>query len=103
MFNFLKKYFPKENWILVKIISIDMLIDSREETFYFRLFESNKGNRKVKFACTMSLNYIEYVANQVPIYHEKICRWESGRLDPDIPRWDQIPEEDTVNVLKGNI
>ena len=101
--NFLK-FFKKEKWVLVKIITEVVNIDKKQQNFYFRLYESNKGNRKVDFGCTDSaVRSLRFLANQIPLYHEKIVRWEMGRYDPDIPIYDQIPEEDTVNALKGNI
>jgi hypothetical protein len=37
------------------------------------------------------------------MYHEKIRRWQDGRLDPEIPSYNDIHEEDLVNVLRGKI
>lgn len=37
------------------------------------------------------------------LYHTRVYRWLAGRPDPGIPRYAQVPEEDTVNMLKGSL
>ena len=105
MFKSIAKYFRKEKWALVKIIDVSITLNGgpKVETFYFYLFESDKHTRRVDFACSASQSKsdLSYWANGLPTYHTKILRWQHGRADPDIPRYDQIPEEDTVNMLKG--
>ena len=75
--------------------------------FYYRLYESNKGNRKVEFASTspdlIGIGALDFIANQRIFYHEKIARWKQGRFDPDVPRFDQVPEEDMANALRGKV
>lgn len=97
-------WFKREKWALVMTITHNIHINERPGTFYFHLYESNLGNRKVKFSSTVrDVSNLLYIANQLPMYHEKILRWEAGRVDPDIPRYDEIPVEETVNILSGKI
>ena len=77
-------------------------------TFWFKLYESNKGNRRIEFASdNISTNRDQRIlietAGIFDLYQEKLLRWESGRYDPDIPTYNQIGEEDVVNALKGKI
>lgn len=105
-----KQIFLKEKWVLVK--TYDIVVRDRANTnnligkFYLHLSESNKGNRKVEPTCTIiHFNYAELnnMMKKSSIYHEIVHRWLKGRRDPDIPRYDQIDEEDVVNFLKGKI
>ena len=104
MFSF-KNFFKKEKWALVKIIKDDFYIDKKSYIMYFNLFESNKGARKVELSMTYLRVYTDvlHIAEQMAIYHEVVKRWEAGRLDPNIPRYSQVGEEDTMNALKGSV
>jgi len=107
MFNWFK-FKPKEDWRLVKTIVDDVSRNSGKEKgkFYYHLFESSRGNRRVEFASTFSdldKEALEKAGKHFDTYQDMIYRWEHGRVDPNIPRYDQIPEEETVNVLKGKI
>ena len=109
MFSFFKRK-PKEDWRLVKTISHPVTYGHRASKdtgiVYFHLFESNTKRRKVEIKCTFAMHYgddLEVMARKLSIYQETIYRWENGRVDPDIPRYDQIPEEETSNVLRGAI
>ena len=96
--------FGKEQWALVKIIEEPVTIEKKPCKFYFRLFESNKGSRKVEFGCTMaSIPDLAYIAVQMDTYQGRIVRWKNGRYDPDIPRYSETAEEDTVNALRGKV
>lgn len=100
------RWFKREDWRLVKTISRDVKHDRVSGKLYFHLFESDKGNRKVEIKTTLELpSYINLTdsAKRFDVYQEKIYRWEHGRYDPDIPRYNQIPEEETANALKGKI
>ncbi len=101
----IKQFFTKEKWALVKIIKDDFYIDKKSYIMYFNLFESNKGARKVELSMTYKRAYTDAidVAVQMAIYHETVKRWEAGRLDPNIPRYSQVGEEDTMNALKGSV
>ena len=101
-------WFKKEDWRLVKTIevAIHRNLSEEEGKLYYHLFESNLGNRKVEYQCTLSFNdssILEENAKRIDIYQEKIYRWEHGRYDPEIPRYNEIPEEETANALKGKV
>ncbi len=107
MFSWFKKR-EKENWRLVKSIAHSIRLSdesSKTGSAYFHLFESEKGNRKVDITVTLDgfRGDPERSAKKLPIYQTKIYRWVNGRYDPDIPRYNEIPEEDTVNALKGSV
>jgi len=98
--------FWKDDWRLVKSLSIDIKFEKIPGQIYFHLFESNKGKRRMDVQCTLSLpSYIklEKEAMNSQLYQSTIYRWLNGRYDPEIPRYSDIPEEETVNALKGKI
>jgi hypothetical protein len=97
--------FKKEKWALVKILDQDTIFEGNPliYKFYYRLYESKNGNRKVEFACTNPRCDLKVSASRHPIYQEKIIRWKEGRYDPDIPTYSQIPEEETAVMLRGKI
>ena len=94
---------PKEDWRLVYTITLDVksTLSQKEGKLYFHFFESNKGNRKVEYESTISNDRLEEKAKKFSEYHEKVYPWLKGRLDPDIPRYSQIPEEETAVMLRG--
>ncbi len=104
-------WFKRQHWKLVKtfhnnVIHIDRDKKETNQIVYYHLFESDEGKRKVKYDISYFYSSpvpLKTMAQRYKIYQEKIYRWEEGRLDPDIPTYDQIPEEDTANVLKGKI
>lgn len=106
MFSWFKR---KEDWLLVKTITEEVArVQDQDDTgkAYFHLFESDKGNRRVEYSSTLrhaSQESLIYNLKRLDIYQGKIYRWEMGRHDPDIPRYDQIPEEETVNALRGKV
>jgi len=106
MFNWL--FGPKEHWRLVKTFTQKVCRSSPDENgiAYYHLFESNKKNRRVEFNSTLYYSMSEQrerSMKNLSIYQEKIYRWECGRVDPEIPTYNEIPEEDTANVLRGKI
>jgi hypothetical protein len=105
MFSFFKRK-PKEHWQLVKTISISVSYYNKKGKVYYHLFESNIRNRKTEIKCSIDMpSYLdlEEEAKRFDTYQEIIYRWEKGRVDPDIPTYDQIPEEETVAILKGKV
>lgn len=102
MFNF-KSFFVKENWLLVK--SYDLTLKKSTDKVWFHLFESNKSNRKA----TIEYNRFKYddeleeLAKNTDLYQETIYRWLKGRINPDIPTYNQVPEEEVIVKLKGKI
>ena len=102
MFSFFKRK-PKEDWRLVKTISVGVSGRAKEGKLYYHLFESNLGHRRTEFVCTIPGIDAEESGKLFTDYQEKIYRWEMGRVDPEIPTYNQVPEEETANVLKGKV
>jgi len=103
---------PKKDWRLVKTLSVDVSysiskrgiqISSETGKTYFHLFESNLGDRKVDFQSTVKLDQgqLETDARGERLYQERIYPWLKGRVDPDIPRYSEIPIEETATMLRG--
>jgi hypothetical protein len=105
--------FDKEKWVLVKTLDVQHISSkhkingtSENGKFYTHLFESSKGNRKVTFGCTimdLTPNHMDEFGKSTEVYNERVLRWLSGRYDPAIPSYNEIPEEETANALKGEI
>ena len=94
-------FFKKEKWALVKTYKIS----SSLYVYHIHLFESATGKRKAEFMCDgdeFNVNNSVWLKSQ-DVYQMEVYRWLQGRLDPSIPRYDQISEEDTVNYLKGSV
>ena len=109
MFSFFKRK-PKEKWALVKTLTYFVYQTSNpsiREPVYFHLFESSIDNRKVEIVTKgltgYSMESVIKTAKTSELYQKQIYRWEMGRLDPQIPRYSQIAEEDTANMLRGKI
>lgn len=99
-----KNLFKREHWCLVKTIKIDADNMIERGFGYYHLFESSKGNRKVEFAATIKVSSkFNEEMKQMSVYQEKIVRWLSGRYDPEIPRYIDIPEEEIMSALKGKL
>jgi hypothetical protein len=97
--------FKREKWRLVKTIKESRVYENKSGMIYFHLHESNKNNRKIEYASTFALDNseLEYGVKRSTTYQEILYRWLNGRHDPDIPRYDSVPEEDTFNALKGKV
>jgi hypothetical protein len=95
----------KENWRLVKTITESVVqtggYTQKDGKVYYHLFESSKGRRKVEYQSTLKSSDLEADAKRIDTYQEKIYPWLNGRVDPDIPRYSQIPEEETAVMLRG--
>ncbi len=108
MFKFLKllkirlfKFLKLEKWELVKSFKIP----SYRCTYFIHLFESNRGSRRIE--CNLDgddydINSLDFIKRH-DVYQLQIYRWLQGRMDPQIPRYDQISEDDTANYLKGSV
>ncbi len=89
-------WYKREKWALVKSFKIDY-----SPLEYVHLFESSKGNRKIEHTVSGRRTWsISDLKNSV-LYQETIYRWLCGRRDLDIPTYDQVPAEETANVLRG--
>ena len=97
----------RKKWAHVKTLTIDNVkYSSKVGKIYIHLYESNKGDRRIE--CSSSFTDLfqgsidEFVISQ-EIYQERLVRWKAGRYDPEIPRFSEIGEDDTVNALKGTV
>ena len=111
MFNWLKPKFTQD-WRLVKSLHVDVSysfsragikLSEQNGKIYYHLFESNTNSRRVEFQSTIKLkpDELDVDAKTERLYQEKIYPWLNGRVDPDIPRYSQIPEEETAVMLRG--
>lgn len=107
LYNRLIAYFKKEKWAYVKMFTIDdVKSGGKKGKVYIHCYESNSGERKVDTSCTFTdidRKTIDDFVRAHEIYQERLVRWLAGRHDPEIPRFSEIGEEDTVNALKGTI
>lgn len=105
---------PKEEWRLVKEVkpmgvvreSILMPHNDEKGKVFIYLYESSYGNRTVQARCTLSSLKDEDLNDFVKgteVYLRRIYRWLMGRGDPEIPRYDEIEQEETLHYLKGTI
>jgi hypothetical protein len=90
MFMKIGSLFGEEKWSLVKVIEehIQEDIDTSPITIQFRLYESNKGNRRVRFSCGIMKN--EEMGNLVKhgfVYGSQVQPWLSGKDSFDIPSY----------------
>lgn len=115
MFNF-KDMFKKEQWGLVKTFQVDVRLTTTSNrvhkepdesgVIYMHLYESNKGKRKIENNTTLKADNNKMVDDYVKrtdVYNTQIYRWLNGRRDPAIPTYNQIPEEETAEALRGAI
>ncbi len=102
----------KEKWALVKTFTHAVSTKPKpgytkeDGKLYYYLYESDSGNRKVEFVCNISgmpQESVDEGAKSFDVYNETIYRWLKGRVDPSIPRYNQIPEEETAAMLSGKI
>lgn len=98
--------FWKSDWRLVKTIAVNVNFNRQDCKIYLHLLESNKGKRQLKSAITIRLDSyqnLDEIVELLDVYQTKVYRWLNGRYDPDIPRYNDIPAEETANALKGQI
>lgn len=108
--NWLKKLFtpeppaapppPPEHWLHVHIVEEPRKVGDENVMFYLHFYESDRGNRKV--VLTSSFYSEEKAATflgQMWAYNKKARPWLSGRYDPDIPRYSDVPAADMVVKL----
>ncbi len=103
-----RKWFEKEKWLHVHTLLHPCENSKTKEdgNLYIHLFESSKGNRRIEFASSfpnVSQDNIEKFGKSTEVYQTRVVRWLSGRRDPEIPRYDQVGEEDVAAALKGHI
>ncbi len=102
MFSLFKRK-PREDWRLVKTHRVDVSSKSILGVLYYHLFESNENNRRIEYDCTIPNVNLEDGHKIYPVYHEIIYPWMQGRINPEIPRYSEIPEEETAAMLRGKI
>lgn len=105
MFDFLKR----QKWELVKTFKLVKPPTHMHSsyTYHIRCYESSKGNRRVEYVVDGE-KYNPHKGNKTwilttDLYQMQVYRWLSGRRDPEIPIYEKISEEDTVNFLRGKI
>ena len=104
MFDFLKR----QKWELVKTFKLVKPAGSHGSyTYHIHCYESSKGNRRVEYVIDGN-KYDPHKGDKTwilttDLYQMQILRWLSGRRDPEISTYEQIPEEDTANFLKGKV
>ncbi len=101
MFNF-RNLFTFDKWAYVKTFDTN----NSQYTYYIHLYESRKGKRRAEYKCNgdkYDINRPNGWLKETALYQGKIYRWLKGRADPDIPRYSQVAEEDTANLLRGTI
>jgi hypothetical protein len=101
-------FFKKEKWALVKTTTFTRISwgEKKDGVIYIHFFESEKGNRKIESACSFvdaTQEKIDDFIKGSGLYQTKIFRWLNGRYDPEIPRYSEIGEEDTVSALRGKV
>lgn len=93
-----------DNWRLVKTITVPNITFGHEKIIvYFHLFESSKKKRKVEVAVSTDMSDADKRVKVLAHYQEIVYPWLQGRVNPDIPRYDEIPEEETAVMLRGKI
>ena len=92
MIKWIKNKFTKEKYKLVKTITrkVNVHTPKSSGTFYFHLFESNRGNRKVELGTDLQgvVGPLQGLANQIPEYHNIVYPWVNGINDNDIPTYE---------------
>jgi hypothetical protein len=97
-----------QDWRLMTTLECGVSLSNRgivsdHGKLYYHLLESDKGQRKIELGCTLVLNDNEIflASRRMPLYHETVYPWLKGRYSPDIPRYADVPYDDTVKALKG--
>jgi len=90
--------FKRQKWGLVHTFLLN-----NYRSYYIHCFESNLGNRKIECHEDGKIRKIDTDFKSSELYQRRIYRWLKGRRDLEIPTYDQIPEEETANFLKGII
>lgn len=104
-------FLQKDKWAHVTTLQVDAWSRDGRKTHgyvYMHLYESLKGKRKVRFTSTfgelsLSSEELTMFSTATEIYQTRVIRWLSGRYDPEIHRYSEIQEEDTLNALRGKV
>ena len=101
MFDFLKR----QKWQLAKTFKLNG--GHGNFTYHVHCFESSKGNRRVEYVIDGE-KYDPHKGDKpwilkTDLYQMQILRWLNGRRDPEIPTYEQIPEDDTAIFLRGKV
>jgi hypothetical protein len=109
----LPMFLRREKWVIVRTMTGTGVTfaaghphEKKDGKIYIHLYESNKGNRKIKSVCSFTeapQDKIDEYVKSTETYNKQILRWLSGRYDPEIPRYSDISEEDTANALRGKV
>lgn len=102
--KWLLNFFASRKPVLVKVLTANVLGDMHKEgTLYYYLYENRYGKRSYEYKCTLDVRsqaLYEYSMRNKQ-YTETIYPWLKGRNNPEIPKFSDIPENDTMNYLSG--
>ena len=96
----------RSNWRLVKTVELSVRYTGSNGKIYFHCYENQRNKRRIELSSTLTMYYgdtLESIVSKTEMYNSRIRRWLDGRYDPDIPRYSDIPAEETANALKGTI
>lgn len=92
--------------VTVKDYAVSRRNGEDKGTIYVHFYESNKGNRKVKYESSWNDDNGTMTSDKLvhlDFYQKVIVRWLAGRYDPEIPKYNEVAEEDTANALRGKV
>lgn len=91
---------PPEHWLHVHIIEETRNIEDVKVLFYIHFYESNYGGRRIQVSSSYyNEEKAQTFTNQLFAYNKTARPWLTGRYDPDIPRYQDIPQVDLVKKL----
>jgi len=110
----LKKLFAKKDWRMVKRIDARYMVtngltgkvkdgcvlsyylyENQFRTRIFDLVDSEEGDLDVERVDK------SHFAFRNDVYRNQIKPWMDGRLDPEVPSYEQVPKDDFQNALAG--
>lgn len=109
------KFFTKRDWRLVKKVDEAYVIINKTSKrtekdnciLSYYLYENQFHDRKFDVVDSeegdLDLGRVpkSHWTFRSPTYREKIRPWLDGRLDPEIPTYEQVPKDDFQNALAG--
>lgn len=113
--NWFTKLFAKKDWRMVKQVDVGYRIKNlvtdkdlkKDCTLSYYLYENQFGNRIFDVVDSeegdLDLARVDksHFAFRNEVYRNKIKPWIDGRLDPEVPSYEQVPKDDFQNALAG--
>lgn len=65
--------------------------------FYYHLYETKNGKRKVEYGSTFAMDYPEVTGQHFTDYHDIVLPWLNHRYVPNIPGYNDV---DMIDVEK---